>query len=82
MLSIELCRYRGDGRYVGVAPEEEGISEATAARTGGRSLGNNRRRGDAAPADQCVNLPHASKGLNRYRDSAHFEVGSQLIGQP
>jgi hypothetical protein len=21
-------------------------------------------------------------GLNRYRDSAHFEVGSQLIGQP
>jgi hypothetical protein len=23
-----------------------------------------------------------AKGLNRYRDSAHFEVGSQLIGQP
>ena len=21
-------------------------------------------------------------GLNRYRDSAHFEVSSQLIGQP
>jgi hypothetical protein len=23
-----------------------------------------------------------SRGLNRYRDSAHFEVSSQLIGQP
>jgi hypothetical protein len=23
-----------------------------------------------------------ARGLNRYRDSAHFEVGSQLIGQP
>ena len=27
-------------------------------------------------------IPRWAKGLNRYRDSAHFEVGSQLIGQP
>ena len=26
--------------------------------------------------------PLRAMGLNRYRDSAHFEVGSQLIGQP
>jgi hypothetical protein len=33
--------------------------------------------------DLCVAAVLArAKGLNRYRDSAHFEVGSQLIGQP
>jgi hypothetical protein len=36
------------------------VAEMTAARRGGRFLGNTRRRGDAAPADQGVNLPHAS----------------------
>jgi hypothetical protein len=29
-----------------------------------------------------ASLPIRIMGLNRYRDSAHFEVGSQLIGQP
>jgi hypothetical protein len=35
----------------------------TAARGGGRFLGNTCRQGDAAPADRCVNLPHASNWL-------------------
>ena len=29
-----------------------------------------------------IAIPIGGIGLNRYRDSAHFEVGSQLIGQP
>jgi hypothetical protein len=38
--------------------------------TGDRFLGNARRRGDTAPADRCVNLPHAS---NRFRWRPVFE---------
>jgi hypothetical protein len=50
--------------------------------------GASRQAGAAAapqkpdPAGRPGWFPPWAKGLNRYRDSAHFEVGSQLIGQP
>jgi hypothetical protein len=40
------------------------------------SLQLRKRAGEADP------IQLRARGLNRYRDSAHFEVGSQLIGQP
>ena len=45
-------------------------------RSGGKSTT------DSGPRLRPGWLPARAKGLNRYRDSAHFEVGSQLIGQP
>jgi hypothetical protein len=50
------------------------VAEATAARTGGRSLGNNRRRGDTAPADRCARMPALTSLASGLRASSSMAV--------